>query len=56
MLLSLRDAAPSTERWVSSVLWAWLPDTAACSVEVVEAEHWALEEICWLAGRLQDKL
>lgn len=53
---SLREAAPSTERWVRSVLWAWFPATATCSAKVPEAEDWELEEFCWLADRLLDKL
>ena len=53
---SLQEAAPSTERWVRSVLWAWLPAAADCSAKVAEAEDWELEEICWLAGQLLDKL
>ena len=53
---SVWEAAPSTERWVRNVLWAWLPLTAACSAEVAEAEDWELKEICWLAGLLLDKL
>lgn len=53
---SLREAAPSAERWVRSVLRAWLPAAADGSAEVAEAEDWELEEICWLAGRLLDKL
>lgn len=49
------EAAPSAERWVTSVPWAWLPATPACSAEVAQAEDWELE-ICWLADRLLDKL
>lgn len=52
---SLREAAPSAERWVTSVPWAWLPATATRSAEVAKAEDWELE-ICWLADRLLDKL
>lgn len=53
---SLREAAPSAERWVRNVPWAWLPTTPDCSAKVATAEEWELEEICWLAGRLLDKL
>lgn len=53
---SLREAAPSAERWVRSVLWARLPAAPNCSAEVAEAEAWELEETCWPPGRLLDRL
>lgn len=56
MQLSLREAAPSTERWVRNVLWALVPAATNCSAEVAKAEDWELEEICWLAGQSLDKL